>query len=205
MRIRVIYALSLLLSGCASITTSGTEEALLFSGKEASAEKAQRVLKPYNDLPLSIEFACPDKIAALSTFYVIPLPPVVPVGFVNEPISYLRVRMPEGVENAMAHLQIVTAADTAIPLTHTQPARRALANDGSLEVTYTLNKNCEALNGGMLEVAGFSYRNKHYPASEARLHFESRIRTGVAWWPPMLLNKKLAATGETEASKTPAQ
>jgi hypothetical protein len=205
MRANFISALSLLLSGCIATTTSGTEEAVLFSGKEAPAGSAQVVLSPYKDLPLSIEFACPTRIATLMTFYVIPLPPVVPVGFVNEHVSYLRIRMPEGTENAIAQMRIVTPQGTAMPLSDARQSMRAVNNKDTVEATYAVNKECEALDGGVLEVAGFSYKNKTYPASEARLQFESRIKASVAWWPPSLFNGGHAASGGIDASRMPAQ
>ncbi len=205
MRANFVSALSLLLSGCVAVTTSGTEEAVLFSGKEAPAESAQAVLRPYHDLPLSIEFACPARLATLMTSYVVPLPPVVPVGFVNEHVSYLRIRMPEGSENALAQTRLVTPQGTAMPLSDARQSRHAISNEGAVEVTYAVDKDCEALDGGVLEVAGFSYRNKDYPASAMRLQFDSRIKAGIVWWPPALFNGGHAASGRSDASRMPTQ
>jgi hypothetical protein len=185
MRAHLISVLSFPLAGCVAVTTAGTDETVLFSDREARAETAQAVLKPYNDLPLSIEFACPSRLATLSTSYVVPLPPVLPAGFTNKDVSYLRISMPEGAENAMAQARVITAAGTAIPLSDARQSKRA-AGPGTTEVTYALNRKCEALNGSVLEVAGFSYKNKTYPPSAARLHVESRIWHGIKWWPPVL-------------------
>ncbi|HEY0844240.1 MAG TPA: hypothetical protein VGE12_02670 [Noviherbaspirillum sp.] len=170
------------------MTTSGTEEAVLFSGKEALAENAQAVLKPHDDVPLAIEFACPSKLATMSTFYVVPLPPVVPVGVLHEKVSYLRVRMPEGMENTVAQTRIVTPAGASMPLSGAQRTARAESGAGTVEATYALNEECEAFDGGTLEVAGFSYRNRTYPAAVARLQFDSKISGGIGWWPPMWFN-----------------
>lgn len=204
MRANYISALSLLLTGCVSFTTSGTREAVLFS-REAPAENAQAVLKPHNDLPLSLEFACPDRLATMSTFFVVPLPPVVPVGFVNDHVSYLRVRMPAGMENAVAQTRVVTPQGTAMPLVDARQSMRAVNKEGSVDATYALNKDCEALDGGVLEVAGFSYNNRSYPAAQARLQFDSRIKGGIGWWPPASFNGGRRFSGEVDTSGTPAQ
>lgn len=195
MRAIFIPALSVLLSGCISMTTSGTEEALLFSGKVASAENGQAVLKPHNELPLAIAFDCPSKLATMSTFYVVPLPPVIPVGFLNEKVSYLRVRTPEGMENAVARTRIITPQGAAMPLSDARESRRSASSDGTVETTYALNKACEAFDGGTVEVAGFSYKDKTYPASVARLQFDSKIQGGIGWWPPMHFNGGRAISG----------
>ena len=205
MRASAVPALSLLLSGCVAMTTSGTREAILFSGKEAPAESAQAVLKPHNDLPVSIEFACPSKVATMSPSYVVPLPPVLPVGFVNEKVSYLRIRMPEGMEDAIAQTRIVTPQGTAMPLADAKQSRRSVNNEGAVETTFALNKACEALDGGMLEVAGFSYKNKRYPPSQARLQFDSTITAGIGWWPPALFNGGRALSDGSGDSGVPAK
>jgi len=189
MRAITVPALSFLLSGCVAMTTSGTRESVLFSEKEAPAEAAQAVLKPHNDLPVSMEFKCPDKVATLSTSYVVPLPPVIPVGFVNEKKgAQLRVRMPEDMESTMAQTRVVTRQGAAMPLSAARQASRTVNHAGTVETTYALDKECGALNGGVLEVAGFSYNNKAYPPSQARLQLDERITAGIGWWPPALFN-----------------
>ncbi|HYD94940.1 MAG TPA: hypothetical protein VEC01_06415 [Noviherbaspirillum sp.] len=189
MRASILSVLSLSLTGCVAFTTSGTEETVLFSPTlETPVENAQAVLKPHNDLPLAIEFACPNRLGTLMTSYVIPLPPVLPAGYVFEPVSYLRVRMPEGAEDILARTRILTQAGNAIPLSAARQFRRSAGSDGSVETTYALDKECAAFNGGVLEVAGFSYNNKSYPASQARLQFDSKITADVGWWPPSLFN-----------------
>lgn len=203
MRASIVPALSLLLSGCVSFTTAGTEETIAFSGNGAAEKSNQAVLKPYNDLPLSIEFACPKKLATLSTFYVVPLPPVVPAGFINEKISYLHITMPQGTENAMAKARIHTPEGTALPLSDARQSLQAVSKDGTVETTYILNKECEALDGGSLEVAGLSYKDKSYPASTVRLEFDSRIKFGAGWWPPVLFNGGRALSGGTHATEPP--
>lgn len=205
MRANYISALSLLLTGCTAFTTSGTEEAILFSAKEAPAENAQVVLKPYNDLPLSLEFACPTKLATMMTSFVVPLPPVLPIGFMNDHVSYLRVRLPEGAENAIAQTRIVTPQGAAMPLSDARQSMRAVNNEGAVETTYALNKDCEALDGGVLEVAGFSYNNRNYPAAQARLHFDSRIKAGIGWWPPASFNGGRRIGGDIDATGTLAR
>lgn len=205
MRVNFISALSLVLSGCSTVTGFGTEEAVLFSGTNASAENAQAVLRPHDNLPLSIAFACPTKLDTMMTSYIIPLPPVIPVGFINEQVSYLHIHMPESAENAVAKTRIITPQGTAMPLSDARQFRRAVNNEGSLEVTYALNKDCEALDGGTLQVAGMSYKNKTYPASEARLQFESRIKAGVSWWPPSLFNGGRPVSSGSNASSMPAR
>ena len=195
MRAIIVPALSFLLSGCVAMTTSGTEESVLFSEKEAPAENAQAVLKPHNDLPVSMEFKCPDKVATLSTSYVVPLPPVIPVGFVNEKVAYLRVRMPEDMESAMAQTRIVTRQGAAMPLSAARQASRSVNHKGTVETTYALDKECGALNGGVLEVAGFSYNNKSYPPSQASLRHDARITAGIGWWPPALFNGGRSLSG----------
>ncbi|HJV83064.1 hypothetical protein [Noviherbaspirillum sp.] len=205
MRSTLVSALSLLLTGCTAMTTSGTEEAILFSGKQVPAEKAQVVLKPYADLPLSIEFSCPARLATMMTSYVVPLPPVIPVGFVNKHVSYLRISMPEGAEGAIAQTRIVTPQGTAIPLSDARQSGRSVNKEGLREATYALDKDCEALDGSVLQVGAFSYKNKAYPVSETRLQFESRIKASVAWWPPALFNGGRPISGGTDASRTAAQ
>lgn len=205
MRARLISALSLLLPGCVAITTASTEEAVLFSNKQVPAENTQAKLQPYNDVPLSLEFVCPDKLATLSTFYVVPVPPVIPAGFVNEPVSYLRVRMPVGAESAIAQTRIVGAGGTALTLSDAQPSKRAASSEGTTELTYALDKDCASLNGGVLEVAGFSYKDKKYPASVARLQVASKTKAGVAWWPPMWFDRPLAARRTSDAPEAAAK
>lgn len=205
MRVNYISALSLLLTGCTAFTTSGTEEAILFSAKEAPAENAKVVLKPYDDLPLSLEFACPTKLATMMTSFVVPLPPVLPVGFMNDHVSYLRIRMPEGTENAIAQTRVITPQGTAMPLADARQSMRTVNKEGTVEATYALNKDCEALDGAVLEVAGFSYNNRNYPAAQARLQFDSRIKAGIGWWPPASFNGGRRFSGEIDTSGTPAQ
>ena len=205
MRASYVPALPLLLSGCVAMTTSGTRESVLFTAKEASEDSAQAVLKPHDDLPVSIEFKCPSKLATMSPSYVVPLPPVVPVGSVSEKVSYLRIRMPEGMESAIVQTRIITRQGTSIPLSDAKQSRRIVNNEGGVETTFALNKECEALDGGMLEVAGFSYKDKSYPPSQARLQFDSKITAGIGWWPPAFFNGGHPMGGGSGASGTAAQ
>lgn len=205
MRASFAPALSLLLSGCVAMTTSGTKEAVLFSDQEAPVPTAQAVLKPYNDLPVAIEFSCPPKTATMTPSYVVPLPPVLPVGFVNEKVSYLRIRMPDGMDNAIAQSRIITPQGIAIPLSDARQSARTGNNEGTVEMTYTLNKECGALDGGVLEVAGLSYKDKTYPPSHARLQFDSRITAGIGWWPPALFNGGHSMSGASGDSGAAAE
>jgi len=179
MRSSFIPALSLLLSSCAVVTTSGTEEAVYFSQNEAGAGKPQAVLKPHDDLPLAIEFSCPDKLQTAMTSVWVPFPPVLPVGFVNEHVSYLRLTVPQDADYANARVRITTQQGRAVPISEEPKSKRVVTNDGKMQVTYALKQDCETLDGGLLEVAGFSYKNKSYPAIGARLQFESRIKMTI--------------------------
>jgi hypothetical protein len=204
MRATFAPALSFLLSGCVAMTTSGTEESVLFNGKESSAENAQAVLKPHQDVPVSIEFNCPSKVATMTPSYVVPLPPVLPVGYAARKVSYLRITMPEGMESTMANTRVITPQGTAIPLSGARQSSRSGNSDGTVETTFTLNKECGALDGGLLEVAGFSYQNKDYPPAQARLHVDSRITAGIGWWPPAFFNSGHSVSGSSGDSGVPA-
>jgi len=187
MRSRLIPALSLLLSSCTVVTTSGTEEAVYFSNKESGAEKAHAVLTPHHDLPLAIEFSCPDKLDTMMTSILIPFPPFLPVGFVNEHVSYLRITLPEGAGHAEAGVRITTQQGQAVPIPDAPLSKRVVAKDGTTEITYALKQDCETLDGGALEVAEFSYKNRRYPPIVARLRFDSRMKMtvgpGIASYP----------------------
>ena len=199
MRATLIPSLSLLLSGCVAMTTSGTREAVLFTDEEqAPVENAQAVLKPYGDLPLSMEFRCPSKVATVSTSYVVPLPPVLPAGFASRKVSYLRVTMPEGLDDALAQSRIVTRQGTALQLAEARKSSRIDSNQGTVETTFTLDKECEALNGARLEVASIFYNNKTYPASQAHLQFDAKITAGIGWWPPALFNRGHPISGSSD-------
>lgn len=180
-----ISVLALSLPGCAVTTASGTEEAVLFAGNGSGAAPAQAALQPHADLPMAIEFSCPTRIATLMTSIMIPFPPVLPAGFANERISYVHVTVPQDAQHAGDRIRIVTPQGTAIPLADAPKSMRDGAGGEALEVTYTLNEDCAALDGGRLEVAGFSYKDKAYPASAAQLQFDSRIRfyggLGACW------------------------
>lgn len=180
-----ISVLALSLPGCAVTTASGTEEAVLFSGEDSGTAQARAALQPHDDLPMAIEFSCPTKIATLMTSIMIPFPPVLPAGFANEHVSYLHVRVPQDAQHAVERIRILTPQGTAIPLADAPKSTRPGADGAPLEVTYTLNEDCAALDGGRLEVAGFSYKDRAYPASAARLQFDSRIRfyggLGACW------------------------
>lgn len=207
MRASFVPALSLLLSGCVAMTTAGTRETVLFSGPQENDHAVLKpVLKPYADLPLSIEFACPDKPETMMTSFVVPFPPVVPVGFVNDHVSYLRITMPGGADNAIAGARVVTPEGTALSLADRPQFKRTVNSDGRQEVTYALDKDCEALDGGMLEVAGFSFENKPYPATTTSLQFESRLTGSIAWWPPALFNGgRPLSHGGTAPARTSSQ
>lgn len=181
MRGTSISALTLLLAACGVITESGTEEAVLFSRNDAAATKPQVVLKPYGDLPLSIEFSCPTKIFSAMTSVYIPLPPVVPVGFVNKRVSYVRIKVAPDAEHAIARIRIVTRPGQSIPLPDAAQSRRISHEGGDVELTYALQNDCEEFDQGVLEIAGFEYRNRSYPAAAARLHFDARIKTVVSY------------------------
>ncbi|HYD63822.1 MAG TPA: hypothetical protein VEC35_25940 [Noviherbaspirillum sp.] len=204
MRATFAPALSFLLSGCVAMTTSGTEESVLFNGKESSAENAQAVLKPYQDVPVSIEFKCPSKIATMTPSYVVPLPPVLPVGYAARKVSYVRIRMPESMESTMASTRVVTPQGTQMPLSDAQQSNRSSNGDGTVVTTFALDKECGALDGGLLEVAGFSYQNKDYPPAQVRLHVDSRITAGIGWWPPALFNGGHSVSGSSGDSGAPA-
>ena len=179
MRKLFIPVLSLLLSSCAVVTTFGTEETVSFSGDKAATEKSQLVLKPHNDLPLSIEFSCPTKLATAMTSTLIPLPPFVPIGFVNEHVSYVRITTPEDAAYAKAPIRIITAQGQSIPLQDGAQSKRVVKSNEATEITYALNKDCEAFDGSVLEVAAFSYGNKEYPATRTRLEFDSRLKLHI--------------------------
>lgn len=196
---RLTYVFSLLLAGCVSFTTSGTKEAVLFSGADLAAEKGHAALAPYDGLPLRMQFICPDRLATLSTFYVFPVPPVVPVGFVNKDVSYLRVRMPADAESALAQSRIVMPQGAAFSLAQTGQSKRAYGPDGTLETTYKVDTACGSLDGGTLEVAGFSYGGKSYPVSRVPLQFDARITGSLGWWPPAMLRGKRTDNAGDEA------
>lgn len=200
MRASLVPVLALLLSGCVAMTTSGTRESVLFTDREeAPVENAQSVLKPYNDLPVAMEFRCPTKIATLTPSYVVPLPPVFPAGFAHKKISYLNITMPEGMESALAQARIVTRKGTEVPLAAARQSSRRPGGEGTVVSTFTLDEACEALNGGKLEVAGFSYNNQRYPPSQARLQFDSQVTAGIGWWPPALFNGGHSVNGAPDA------
>lgn len=205
MRASFISGVSFLLTGCVAVTTSGTEEAVLFSDAKANVETAAAVLKPYKDLPLSVEFICPTRLTSLMTSYVVPLPPVLPVGFANKDVSYVRITMPDGAEDGIAKIRIIAPEGKALPLAGIPQFQRAVNNDSTVDVTYALNRECETLNGGVLEVAGLSYKNRSYPPSQTRLQFESRIRNTVEWWPPSLINGVHAVSGGIDDSGNAAR
>jgi hypothetical protein len=179
MRSSLIPALSLLLSSCAVVTTSGTDESVLFYTQEPEAAKPQAVLKPHNDLPLAIEFSCPTKLATMMTSVLVPFPPFLPVGFVNQHVSYLRITVPQDAEYANARMRLLTQQGKEVPVPAAPEAKRVATNDGKTQITYTLQQDCETLDGGSLQLAGFSYQNRSYPAIGARLHFDSRIRMTI--------------------------
>ena len=195
MRATFVPALTLLLSGCVAMTTSGTEETVLFNGKDSPAEDPQAVLKPHSEVPVSIEFDCPSKIATMTPSYVVPLPPVFPTGYAAKKVSYLRITMPEDMESAMASTRVVTPQGTALALSDARQSRRTVNNQGSVNTTFALDKECGALDGGMLEVAGFSYKDKNYPPAQVRLQFDARITAGIGWWPPALFNRGRSVSG----------
>lgn len=179
MRSSLIPALSLLLSSCAVVTTSGTEETVYFSSKDSGAAKPLAVLKPHNELPLAIEFSCPTKLSTMMTSILIPFPPFLPVGFVNEHVSYLRITLPEGAEYADAGVRITTQQGQAVPIPDEPTSKRVVAKEGKTEITYALKSDCEALDGGVLELAEISYKNRRYPPTVAQLQFDSRIKMTV--------------------------
>lgn len=179
MRGSLISGLALMLSACAVITESGTEEKVSFAGNEAGAARQYAVLQPHAGVPLSIRFSCPTRIFSAMTSFYIPLPPVVPVGFVNKHVSYVHIRLPADAESVLPRIRITTYAGQQLALP-VAPSSRRIAED-SMELTYALGKDCEALDNGILEIAGFSYRNRNYPAAAARLQFDSRIRTVVSY------------------------
>lgn len=172
----LISALALLLSGCAVVTATGTEEAVRFSGENAGVEEPRLVLKPHDDLPLTLEFSCPTKIATMMTSVFIPFPPAMPVGFVNKQVSYLHIRAPKDVEHAIGRISIVTPQGTSIALPDDRDSKRVAASGEMMEIIYTLRENCETFDGASLKVAGFSYKDRRYPATHARLQFDSRLR-----------------------------
>lgn len=179
MRGSLISGLALLLSACAVISESGTEEKVSFVGNAADQARQHAVLQPHNDMPLSIEFSCPTKIFSAMTSFFYPLPPVVPVGFVNKHVSYLKIRVPQDAEQAVPQIRITTYVGQQVVVPDAPKSRRA--DGGTTELTYALPSDCEALDNGMLEIPGFTYRNRSYPASAARLQFDSRIKTVVSY------------------------
>lgn len=179
MRSSFIPALSLLLSSCAVVTTSGTQEAVYFSEKESDAGKSQAVLKPHADLPLAIEFSCPDKLETMMTSVWVPFPPVLPVGFVNERVSYLHITLPQDADHANARVRITTQQGQPVPIPDEPKSKRVTTSGGETQITYALKQDCATLDGGLLEVAGFSYKNRNYPATDARLRFDSRIKMTI--------------------------
>lgn len=179
MRGSYLSVLALMLSACGVITESGTEEAVLFSGNETVAAKPQPVLKPHEGLPLSIQFSCPTKIFSAMTSVYIPLPPVIPVGFVNKHVSYLHVRLPNDAEQSMPEIRVTTYLGQPVALPAAPQSRRS--EGGSTELVYALPSDCEALDNGTLEVAGFSYGNRSYPAASSRLQFNARIKSAISY------------------------
>lgn len=179
MRGSLISGLALMLSACAVISESGTEEKVSFVNDGAGQARQHAVLKPHGDVPLTVEFSCPTRIFSAMTSFFYPLPPVVPVGFVNKHVSYLRIRVPQDAEQALPRIRITTYVGQAVAVPDAPKSRRI--DGGMTELTYALPSDCEALDNGTLEIAGFSYRNRDYPASAARLQFDSRIKTVVSY------------------------
>jgi hypothetical protein len=165
MHARLVPVLALFLSGCVAMTTSGTRESVLFTGgEEAPDERAQTVLKPYNDLPVSMEFKCPSKVSTLSPSYVVPLPPVFPAGFAHKKISYLSITVPEGMETALTQARIITRKGTEMPLAAARQASRRAGSEGTVVSTFTLDEACEALNGGTTRSRGLFLQQQKLPA-----------------------------------------
>lgn len=174
---------SLLLSACAVLSETGTEEAILFSANDAGTEKPQAVLKPHNDLPLAIQFSCPKKIDTAMTSFFYPLPPIMPVAFINKHESYLRIKLPEDAEPSLARVRVVDQQGQIVPIPEAPDTQLSADKGKALELTYVLPTDCDVFDGGAIEVASFSYKNKSYPATEARLHFKSKRKVGVSYAP----------------------
>ncbi|WP_019140212.1 hypothetical protein [Noviherbaspirillum massiliense] len=174
---------TLLLSACAVWSEAGKRESVLFAEDDNELTKPQAVLAPYEDFPLSIQFSCPMKRATAMSWYFFPLPPVIPVGFLNEHVSYLRIKVPEDAQHTIGKIQVQTGEGQQVSLPEQPESRRVTDNGKTVETTYELKKDCETLDGGSLQVASFSYKDREYPPSEAQLKLDSKPKLSIRYAP----------------------
>lgn len=172
---------TVVLSGCA-ISGSGTEESIAFSPAGTDLVEWVSVYKPYGDLAFTLKFLCPGKIYSAMISPVIPLPPVVPVGFVNRAESFLHLVFPESESSPIQAIRITLANGKALQLQSASVFGQPYKSESEVLTTYQFKTDCSEFEGGEIQIDGFEFRGRLYPPAKAKLQFKSKIKVDGGYW-----------------------
>lgn len=174
-------ASSVVLGGCA-ISGTGTEESIAFSPAGADLVEWVSVYKPYEDLAFTIKFLCPGKVYSAMISPVIPLPPVVPVGFINRTESFVHVVFPESEPSPTQTTRITLANGKQLQFQSTSVFGQPYKSESGVLTTYQFKTDCSEFDGGEIQIEGFKSHGKLYPPVKAKLQFKSKLKVDGGYW-----------------------
>ena len=168
----LVYMISL--SGCA-VTEAITEEALLFSDFKEQQADSKMILEPFEDISLSLEFWCSGIIHSVMLSPLIPLPPIVPAGYMNMKESDLRVDLPVDADTLIDNIDIKNQQGDVIKL-FDENDHHIIQNGKILHSIYLMRHDCKELEGGTVEIHGFIYKNVLYPTLKYYLQYKTKFK-----------------------------
>ncbi len=171
----------LLASGCV-VSGFGIDEKIYFvgGGNELSTE-----YKPYPELKLSAFFSCTGKVYSVMPSLVVPLPPIIPVGFMDDPKYHyfdLEIHIPINDEKFLDNFSLVKIDGSKVELNSGKKYLYPDSKDGGMWVNLKIPPlTCKDLDGAEMSIKNFEYEDKLYPQSLAKLEFESKTKVDFGY------------------------
>jgi len=177
----VVLVSSVFVAGCA-ISGSGADESISFVPLDTPSAEAVGVFQPYPDLPLTFAFSCPGKVYSAMISPGVPLPPIVPVGFVNRAEAYVRISAPaaDGIPLPSIHAALASGQD--LRFQETFRFGRPYNAESGVITTLRFPLNCSEFAGAELNIDPFEYLGSSYPAAKVKLMFKSTLKVDGGYW-----------------------
>lgn len=170
-----VLALSLLVGACA-ITGTESEQELLFSAADGPAEDGVQRWEPHEGLGFGVEFMCPGKAHSMMISPLIPLPPLIPAGFLNTRLTYLLLHQAAGESAPVASMHFALAGGRTIRLKEAEVFALNQASPAGLTTTLQFDMDCAEFDGAELHIEALEYPDKTLLPTKAKLQFRSRLK-----------------------------
>ncbi len=177
----IVFVMALFFNGCA-ISGIVSEQAILFNSTAPVANISESIFKPYDTINFTVEFICPGKCRSAMISPVIPLPPVVPLGFMGQRELYIKLVFPRDEEIPIKSMHIALNKGDLVQLYEATEFYQSNSEINGFCKILRLHIDCSELQGGEFRIEGFTYQGEMYPPKMMKLEFKSRQKIIWNYW-----------------------